>query len=93
MMFIKFMPDGSIYQEMLSTGHHYVEIPLNEVPLFIRTGKCIPVVEAAESVDELRTDTLELLGYPGAEYLLYDDDGVHKDYDDPANKKLLRKTS
>lgn len=93
MMFIKFMPDGSIYQEMLSPGHHYVEIPLNEVPLFIRTGKCIPVVEAAESVDELRTDTLELLGYPGAEYLLYDDDGVHKDYDDPANKKLLRKTS
>lgn len=93
MMFVKFMPDGVIRQEELAPGHHYVEIDLNEVPLFIRAGKCIPLAEAAESVAELRADALELLGYPGAEYLLYDDDGIHKDYGDPANKKLLRKTS
>ena len=40
---------------------------------------------------ELQTDALELLGYPGAEYLLYDDDGFQKDYANPANKKLMRK--
>ena len=93
MMFVKFMPDGVIRQEELAPGHHYVEIDLNEVPLFIRAGKCIPLADVAESVAELRADALELLGYPGAEYLLYDDDGIHKDYGDPANKKLLRKTS
>lgn len=93
MMFVKFMPDGVIRQEELAPGHHYVEIALNEVPLFIRAGKCIPLADVAESVAELRADALELLGYPGAEYLLYDDDGIHKDYGDPANKKLLRKTS
>ena len=93
MLFVKFMPDGSIHEEKLSPGHHYVEIALNEVPLFIRAGRCIPVAEGAESVAELRTDSLVLLGYPGAEYLLYDDDVIHKDYEDPANKKLLRKTS
>ena len=26
MRFVKFMPDGSIHQETLSPGHHYVEI-------------------------------------------------------------------
>ena len=93
MLFVKFMPDGSIHEEKLSPGHHYVEIALNEVPLFIRAGRCIPVAERAESVAELRTDSLVLLGYSGAAYLLYDDDGVHKDYEDPANRKLLKKTS
>jgi len=93
MRFVKFMPDGSIHQETLSPGHHYVEIALNEVPLFIRSGKCIPVAKAAECVAELQTDALELLGYPGAEYLLYDDDGTYKDYDDPANRRLLKKMS
>ena len=91
MLFIKFMPDGSVYQETLSPGHHYVEIALNEVPLFIRSGKCIPLAKVAECVAELQTDALELLGYPGAEYLLYDDDGFQKDYANPANKKLMRK--
>ena len=87
------MPDGSIHQETLSPGHHYVEIALNEVPLFIRSGKCIPVAKAAECVAELQTDALELLGDPGTEYLLYDDDGTYKDYDDPANRRLLKKMS
>lgn len=93
MMFIKFMPDGSVYEEKLPAGHHYVEIALNEVPLFIRAGKCIPVAETAESVAELQMDTLELLGYSGAEYLLYDDDGNHKDYDNPENRKWMKKLS
>lgn len=90
MMFIKFMPDGSIYEEKLPAGHHYVEIALNEVPLFIRAGKCIPVAKAAESIMELQTDALELLGYADAEYILYDDDGSHKDYDNPANRKRMQ---
>ena len=93
MMFIKFLPDGSVYEETLPAGHHYVEIALNEVPLFIRAGKCIPVAAAAESVAELQMDTLELLGYPGAEYLLYDDDGIHKDYENPKNRKWMKKLS
>ena len=93
MRFVKFMPDGSIQQETLSPGHHYVEIALNEVPLFIRSGKCIPVAKAAECVAELQSDALELLGDPGAEYWLYDDDGTYKDYDNPANRRLLKKMS
>ncbi|MCI8586704.1 MAG: alpha-glucosidase [Lachnospiraceae bacterium] len=89
MKFVKFLPDGSLTEEILSAGHHYVEIALNEVPLFIRKGKCIPLTEAAEHVEALHTEGMELIGYPGASYLLYEDDGIHKDYDNPSNQKLL----
>ena len=68
-----------------------MDIALNEVPLFIRAGRCIPVAKAAQCVAELQTDSLELLGYPGAEYVLYDDDGEHKSFDAPANRRLMKK--
>lgn len=91
MIFVKFMPDGSLSCEILAAGHHYVEIALNEVPLFIRKGRCIPVAKAAECVDALDTQNMELIGYPGAEYVFYEDDGIHKDYENPANLRTLRK--
>lgn len=92
MIFVKFMPDGSVFQNELSAGHHYVEIALNEVPLFIRKGKCVPIAKAAQSVAELDTENLELLGYAGAKYELYEDDGVCKDYENPANRRILEKS-
>lgn len=76
MKFIKFLPDGSISEEILAKGHHYVTIALNEVPLFIRSGKAIPVVAAAESTQELDLGTMQMIGYENADYDLYDDDGI-----------------
>ena len=70
MKFVKFMPDGTIYEEILPQGTHYVEVALNEVPLFIRKGKCIPVVEAAQSVEAIDLETVKYLGYEGAAYEL-----------------------
>nr|WP_294494191.1 TIM-barrel domain-containing protein [uncultured Mediterraneibacter sp.] len=90
MKFVKFMPDGNIYEEVLAKGIHYVSVALNEIPLFIRAGKCIPVAKQAECVDEIRTDTMETIGYKGSGYMLYDDDGVHKDYDLKKNCRLLK---
>lgn len=90
MKFIKFLPDGSISEKILGKGIHYVDIALNEVPLFIRSGKCIPVADAAESVDEIDMDTIKLIGYEGAEYVLYDDDGMHKDHDMEKNCRVLK---
>ncbi len=92
MMFVKFMPDGTIHTEILEAGHHYVEIALNEVPLFIRKDKCIPVAEAAEWVSAIDTKHMELMGYRGAEYVLYEDDGIHKDYENPANLRTMKKS-
>ena len=76
MMFVKFLPDGTISQEILEKGHHYVEVALNEVPLFIRKGKAIPVADVAQTVKDINPATIRMIGYEGAEYDRYDDDGV-----------------
>ena len=39
----------------------------------------------------LDTKNMQLLGYEGAEYTLYEDDGVHKDYDREENYRVLKK--
>ena len=91
MKFIKFMPDGTIFEEVLAKGAHYVDVALNEVPLFIRSGKCIPVAEVAECVKDIDTEKLKMLGYEGSSYTLYEDDGIHKDYDKKENYRVLTK--
>ena len=91
MLFVKFTGDGGYTQEVLEKGHHFVEVALEEVPLFIREGRCIPVVKAAGCVDELDTREPELIGFAGAEYVMYEDDGVSKEYEKAENYRRLRK--
>lgn len=93
MKFIKFLPNGSLSEEIMTKGVHWIDVALNEIPLFIRSGKCIPVADAAECVDDVNYDTIRLLGYDRAEYTLYNDDGVHKDYDNEKNLSVLKKQS
>ncbi len=76
MLFVKFGPEGSITQEVLPAGPHFVKVALNEVPLFIRKGACIPVADAAQTVAEIDPATIRMIGWPGASYDRYDDDGV-----------------
>lgn len=78
MIFVKFMPNGEIVETVLAKGHHYVEIALNEVSLFIRNGKCIPVVDVAECVEAIDMGSKKMLGYDGCMYELYEDDGVSR---------------
>lgn len=88
MIFVKFTREG-ITTELLSKGHHFVKIALNEVSLFIRRGKCIPLAEVAECVEEIDESKLSLLGYEGAEYVLYNDDGMTKDFENKENFHVL----
>ena len=90
MKFIKFLADGVITEKILEKGYHFIEVALNEVPLFVRKGKCIPVAAPTETVDELDEETIELIGYEGASYELYTDDGVGKDYENPEHYKMLK---
>lgn len=89
MMFICFLPDGTISTEILPMGHHYISVPLNVVPLFIRQGKCIPLATAAECVADLDTDHMELIGYKGNSYILYEDDGYTRTCDLGAGCRTL----
>lgn len=89
MMLIQFLPDGTISEEILPAGHHYIPVPLNVVPLFIRQGKCIPVVDVAECVADLNPETIQLIGYKGSSYMLYEDDGYTREYSLEANCRKI----
>lgn len=91
MMLVRFLPDGSISEEILPRGHHYISVPLNVVPLFIRRGKCIPLANAAECVSQLNTEHLNIIGYKNGSYILYEDDGYTRDYDLERNcRRVMR---
>ena len=91
MMLVRFLADGTMEQQCLTKGCHYVKTALDEVTLFIRKGKCIPVAEPAECVEKIDMAHLDMVGYEDSEYLLYNDDGITKEYDMEAHTKLLRK--
>lgn len=78
MMFVVFKPDGTIKQEILEKGHHYINYALNEVAFFIRKDKAIPVIDKAMNTAEMDMNTMRMLGYDNAGYDLYEDDGISK---------------
>ena len=78
MMFVKFLGNRNMFQEVLPKGIHYVEVALNEVPLFIRKGCAIPVADFAESVPDIKEESIRMVGYEGASYERYTDDGVSR---------------
>ena len=90
MMFVKFLPDGSLYTEIMEKGLHYVEVALNEVPLFIRENCCIPLAYAAETVETLDTKHLSTVGFDGASFTVYDDDGFGMEYEDPGHYTTIK---
>ncbi len=83
----RFCPEGS-----LEPGHHYIEIPLNELVFFIRPDHLVPVSgKECCCVADMDSDRIGLLGYVKKEaaYELYDDDGYEKDYENPAHRTFI----
>lgn len=58
MTFVK-LSGENVSKQPLSKGIHYVDIALNEVPLFIKKGKTIPLCKPAMRTSLLDTETLE----------------------------------
>lgn len=88
---LRFRADGSVEEEILEQGHHYVEIPLTDVVLYIRPGHLLPLSRGGRNVAEVDFENLTCLSFgDGAAYEYYHDDGIGKDYDNPANCKILR---
>lgn len=90
MMLVRFKADSGSEQTEMPKGHHFIEVPLNEVILFIRKDKCIPLADAAESVADIDMNTLQLIGYKNSSYQLYDDDGYTREYDLEKHSITLR---
>ena len=75
---------------ILPAGHHYVKAELSELVFFIRKGKAVPMGAAAINTENLDFSTLKLLGYAGATYELYEDDGYTKEYSVEHHGKYLK---
>lgn len=60
MRFVKLSGTNAVSTE-LNKGLHYVEVALNEVPLFIKKGKKIPLCRPALRTSQLDTDNLEYI--------------------------------
>lgn len=88
MMMLKFLSNGTIHTEQYEKGYHYIAIELDEVVLFVKKGCCIPIAEPAEYVEQIDTKNMKLYGYINSEYLLYDDDGITKQYQQQNYKKM-----
>ena len=81
MMLVRMRSVSDYETEQLPKGHHYVKAELSELVFFIRNGKMIPLCEPARDTSQLDMEKLSLIGFDGAEYDLYDDDGITTQYD------------
>lgn len=71
--------------QVMEQGHHYVDIALNEVVIFIKKGHMLPLAvldEQVRSVSDLKDGQYTWTGFaePVAEYVLYEDDGISRNY-------------
>ena len=61
MTFCKLSGNKVTHKEKLSQGIHYVDVALDEVPLFVRKGKTVPLCAPAKNVDSLDKTVTEYL--------------------------------
>lgn len=61
MTFVK-LSGTKVVTEKMTKGTHYIEVALNEVPLFIKNGKKIPLCKPAMRTSQLDTENIEYIG-------------------------------
>ena len=71
--------------KVVEQGHHYVDIALNEVVFFVKKNHMLPVAaldDDVKNISGIDAGRYEWIGYAeeAAEYVLYEDDGVSKEY-------------
>lgn len=77
--------------EVLKQGHQYINIELDEVPVFVRKNKIFVVGNHSKNVDTINNETIEVIAFVDdhACYILYDDDGSSNDYQQGKCNELL----
>lgn len=91
MMLVRMKSWDKYETELLPKGHHYVDIALDELVFFIRSGKSVPFGRPANNTSELSADDIGLIGYSGSTYQLYTDNGTSPDPEDSLKVIELRK--
>ncbi len=91
MLMVKFRSAQDYDCIPMTKGHHWIELAMNEFPLFIRRGQVIPLAKGAEYVEGIDSTKLTLLGWldHGTAFTLYDDDGESTRIDLDAGLSLV----
>ena len=63
MCFVKLSGERIVSKEVLPKGLHYVRVALNEVPLFLKKGKTVPLCRPALRTAQLDGEITELLSW------------------------------
>ncbi len=77
MLMVRFRSAQDYDLTPMAAGHYWIEMAMDEMPLFIRRGHVIPLAKPAEYVEGIDHTDLRLLGWldKGVTITLYDDDG------------------
>ena len=83
MLLWKASETNKFYYEVLEKGHHYIDVKLNEVPIFIRKNKMLVLGNPSKNIESLNYKELNIIAFveDKAEYTLYNDDGITKEYE------------
>lgn len=67
-------------EEILEAGDHFVRAKLNEVLVFVRPGKVLPLAKPAGNVSEISYDSLRYVTFCAdpSSYEMYNDDGISR---------------
>ncbi|MGN0763284.1 MAG: hypothetical protein ACI4MK_07840, partial [Aristaeellaceae bacterium] len=81
MLLVRFRAGDDYDLIPMPAGHHWIDLALNELPLFIRRGHIVPLAKSAEYVEGIDATRLSLLGWLDSDTVLslYDDDGLSTD--------------
>lgn len=75
MMLVRMKSYDDYTTEILSKGHHYVDVALNELVFFVRNNKAIPFNKTAENTSKIDLKSIKLVGYENSSYTMYSDNG------------------
>ncbi len=81
MLFVKLSGDKVICKTPMTKGHHYIDVAMDEVPLFIKKGAILPLCKSALSTEDLDMQALQLIAFgDNATFNMYTDDGITKQF-------------
>lgn len=83
MKLVRFRSGTDYDEEILSGGHHYISVALDEVVIFLRPDKLVVLSDGGESVEDVDFEKVRTIAFvkKQAVYEYYQDDGISRYYD------------
>lgn len=83
MLCVRFLDEDSYELMELEQGHHYIEMPMNEVVVFVRPNQGLILNDYASTIEKIDTSNVEIIAYGSDTFSFshYEDDGLTKEID------------